>query len=68
MPPLLTLSIIPSTETAALFEVISTCLPYLPGLLTKELKTKYQRHHKSDDVEEEYTFIVDLSSRTQRAQ
>lgn len=30
--------------------------------------TKYQHHHKSGDVEEEYTFIVDLSSRTQRAQ
>lgn len=26
-----------------------------------------RRHHKSGDVEEEYTFIVDLSSRTQRA-
>lgn len=30
--------------------------------------TKYQHHHGSGDVEEEHTFIVDLSSRTQRAQ
>lgn len=30
--------------------------------------TKYQHHHSSGDVKEEHTFIVDLSSRTQRAQ
>lgn len=56
----------PCWNCCCLFEVKSTHSPCLPGLLTKELKAKYRRHHRSDD-EEEYTFIADLSSTTQRA-
>lgn len=41
--------------------------------LTRQRETNswrqiYRHHHKSSDVEIEYTFIVDLSSRTRRAQ